>query len=638
MKRHLTVLLFLFAPGLLLAQARPLTQPFEIAPPQASPYPTVSYYHYGPTAVDLGPQGFAVAWATAFRTTDPQTDLDRVSNSTGGLWLDRQGRPGGRFLASTEIDSDSRFEPPLLARDGTGFVSGFCQWRYQGTDVWFRRFGGPGQAIDDDSRLLGDAPDERIDCYPALAANERDRFAVAWVRGAWPPPSTSSSLFLQLFDAAGAPVTPEIEVAAESAGAPPAVGMTEVSGAVVLWNRNGGGIQGMHYDSEGVPLAGPFQISATGDSVAMVMQPGGFVATWKDGAQWARRFTAGGMAVGPAVKIHPSGLQDPALAADRFGNLAVFWTQGLSTSLALFNDLLVPQGPVISRPRAALLTGYHDRGGVALGDDGRILTVWLGLQGTRKRESIQGRLWQARKDDDLCVFRGDRFLCDTAGDGKTAELRLTFGRPGDVPLVGDIDGDGRSDLCIYRDHRFRCDTVRSNAFVGETSRVWFVPAGVQLLLADVDNEEGGGADPCYRQGRHWVCQVWNPIVGLHTISWDFGRATDQAMLGDVDGDGDADPCVYRNGRFLCQAWQEAEGRYLRPSFDLRQDLDRLGLRNGTALLGDVDGDGRADPCVYKAGQLACGLFPRGASQPERIVTLTFGVAGDVPLLGNVDAF
>jgi hypothetical protein len=52
----------------------------------------------------------------------------------------------------------------------------------------------------------------------------------------------------------------------------------------------------------------------------------------------------------------------------------------------------------------------------------------------------------------------------------------------------------------------------------------------------------------------------------------------------------------------------------------------------------MDGDGRADPCVYRQGRLRCGIFLPDASQPARSVELSFGVPGDIAMLGNLDAF
>ena len=59
---------------------------------------------------------------------------------------------------------------------------------------------------------------------------------------------------------------------------------------------------------------------------------------------------------------------------------------------------------------------------------------------------------------------------------------------------------------------------------------------------------------------------------------------------------------------------------------------------GTPALGDVDGDGRDDPCVFTNGRLVCGLFPEEGGLPVSIVDRAFGRPGDVLLLGDLDAF
>ena len=50
------------------------------------------------------------------------------------------------------------------------------------------------------------------------------------------------------------------------------------------------------------------------------------------------------------------------------------------------------------------------------------------------------------------------------------------------------------------------------------------------------------------------------------------------------------------------------------------------------LLGDLDGDGRDDPCVFRSRSLLCDTAHDGGA-PE--VTLTFTLAG-MPVLGNPD--
>jgi hypothetical protein len=76
--------------------------------------------------------------------------------------------------------------------------------------------------------------------------------------------------------------------------------------------------------------------------------------------------------------------------------------------------------------------------------------------------------------DSACIYRSGHFLCDGQDD-------IAFGQPGDTPLFGDFDGDGLDDPCVYRDGRFLCDTAHDG---GEAEGVLSFggPGSVPLLV------------------------------------------------------------------------------------------------------------------------------------------------------------
>ena len=90
-------------------------------------------------------------------------------------------------------------------------------------------------------------------------------------------------------------------------------------------------------------------------------------------------------------------------------------------------------------------------------------------------------------------------LTGAAGRDLAQDFVLAYGIPGDVPFVGDFDGDGRADLGLYR-----------------------TAADTMQFFVDTDRS-GGAADT----------EVW------------FGMPGDTPFLGDYDGDGRVDPGVYR---------------------------------------------------------------------------------------------
>jgi hypothetical protein len=104
----------------------------------------------------------------------------------------------------------------------------------------------------------------------------------------------------------------------------------------------------------------------------------------------------------------------------------------------------------------------------------------------------------------------------------------------------------------------------------------------------------------------------------------FGNAPDGPfLLGDIDGDGRADPCDRKNGVFRCDTDHEGGAAEVKIAFS----------GSGTPLLGDVDGDGRADPCLYTTNRFSCDTKHDGGGA-ETI--LRFGNPGETPLLGDIN--
>ena len=103
-------------------------------------------------------------------------------------------------------------------------------------------------------------------------------------------------------------------------------------------------------------------------------------------------------------------------------------------------------------------------------DTSGTVSVWLidtdrdGAADTTVNYGIPGDLpyvgdWDGNGTLDLGLYRDGaanggppfmQFFFDTAGDGGVGEMELWFGVPGDRPFLGDIDGDGRLDAGVFR--------------------------------------------------------------------------------------------------------------------------------------------------------------------------------------------
>ncbi|MFL6262377.1 MAG: FG-GAP repeat domain-containing protein [Thermoanaerobaculia bacterium] len=174
---------------------------------------------------------------------------------------------------------------------------------------------------------------------------------------------------------------------------------------------------------------------------------------------------------------------------------------------------------------------------------------------------------------------------------------------------------------------YLCGMFHQVAFAdnGTLAAIWQVsPNGGEGDIYFARFSASPADEPCLVRAGHLLCDTGR-TGGLPEI--DLAVSTDPAaplLMGDVDGDGRADPCVVEGNRLRCDLDHRGA------PFEWERDFPPL-VPDGTdiPLLGDVDGDGKADLCLWRPGALRC-RTPSGLFQ-ER-----FGEAGDVPLLGDVD--
>ena len=169
----------------------------------------------------------------------------------------------------------------------------------------------------------------------------------------------------------------------------------------------------------------------------------------------------------------------------------------------------------------------------------------------------------------------------------------------------DYDGDGKTDFGI----------TRWGPVPSSPTEWWIL------------RNNGSGVD--YNYAQLGVRAAANRIFSGATI-------LDKVLPEDYDGDGKADIAVYRDGSSVAQP---ASFFYIINSSNNTIRIEQFGTRlDNASIMGDYDGDGKADLIVYRDGATtgAQSFFWIKNSSNGEITTVAWGIRGDVPLVGDFD--
>lgn len=216
----------------------------------------------------------------------------------------------------------------------------------------------------------------------------------------------------------------------------------------------------------------------------------------------------------------------------------------------------------------------------------------------------------------LAVYRpSTNFIYAYADLGsQTYALNGHYGQAGDIPVVGDFDGNGVYDLAVFRGGSWIVDSTHT--LTADPAPLSFGGmAGDIPLAADFDGD--GIADlVIYRNGNWYIRRSTNGTSFALSLG---GASGDKPIVADFDGDGIPDIAVFNNGNWT-----------IRMSVTSSNTTDTFGAAADLPCAADWDHDGRAELCVFRNGT----WYFKKIGAPNTLDTYSFGASGDLPLAGG----
>jgi hypothetical protein len=232
-----------------------------------------------------------------------------------------------------------------------------------------------------------------------------------------------------------------------------------------------------------------------------------------------------------------------------------------------------------------------------------------------------------------------RFYLDFNGNGAYEagiDKLYTFGQTGDLPVVGDWNGDGKNEIGIFRPStgRFYLDFNGNGVYETGTDRLYTFGLNGDRPVAGDWNGDGTDEIGIFRPGtgRFYLDFDGN---GTYQSASDrlyiFGTSGDLPVAGDWNGDGTAEIGVFRPSTARFYLDTNANGAW-------NAGIDTLytyGATSDLPVAGDWDGDGATEIGTFRPSTARFYLDTDGSGTYQAGVdaSYTFGLNGDRPVAG-----
>lgn len=212
------------------------------------------------------------------------------------------------------------------------------------------------------------------------------------------------------------------------------------------------------------------------------------------------------------------------------------------------------------------------------------------------------------------------YLASDPGTG-LADQVFSYGDPGDVPVVGDWNGDGTTTVGVFRNGRW----YLRNPTGGGGADIEFGfgdPGDIPIVGRWVPGDPRWY--PGVVRGTKWYLRTSHTTGGADVVA-SFGDPGDLPVVGDWNGDGTDTPGVFRNGHwYLSDSWSSGFA-----------DRDFVyGDPGDVPIVGRwVAGDPRHLPGVLRGPSW---YLRHSHTNGGADVVFSYGNTGDIPLVGDWD--